>query len=285
LGTNAARDIPVDADLKIDPQVLIDGIRRDRLAGLLPFMIVGTAGTTSAGVIDPIEKLSEIAGTEGVWLHTDAAWGGAAVLVPELRPFLNGIERSDSITLDAHKWLSVPMAAGIFLTRQPDILDRACRMTADYMPREGASLDVVDPYTHSLQWSRRFIGLKLFLSLAVAGWSGYESAIRHQTAMGNLLREKLRAAGWIIVNRTPLPLVCFVDHNSAEGQSARYAEAIVHDVVSSGRTWISSVRIGETAALRACITNVRTTERDLDVLVGVVNDARRRIAHSPPWAQ
>src|SRR5207245_1807615 len=100
---------------------------------------------------------ADVAKAEGLWLHVDAAWGGAAALVPELRWVLKGIERADSITFDAHKWLSVPMGAGLYLTRHADILDRTfCTATA-YMPREAAELDVVDPYSHSIQWSRRFI--------------------------------------------------------------------------------------------------------------------------------
>src|SRR5207249_952234 len=143
---------------------------------------------TSAGAIDPIPDLAGIAEREGLWYHVDAAWGGAAALLPELRPRLAGIERADSITFDALKWLSVPMGAGIFLTRHPSILERTFGTGTSYMPRDAAGLDVVDPYSHSMQWSRRFIGLKVYLSLLVAGWDGYAAAIRHQVAMGDRLR-------------------------------------------------------------------------------------------------
>ena len=114
------------------------------------------------------------------------------------------------------------------------------------MPREGPVLPVADPYAHSMQWSRRFIGLKLFLSLAVAGWEGYAEAIRQQTAMGDRLRERLRAEGWAIVNDTPLPVVCFVDSEAGrEGRSRRFLEAVAADVVASGEAWISTVALGE----------------------------------------
>src|SRR5205085_9439575 len=160
--------------------------------GYLPFLVVATAGTTNAGVIDPLPQVAAVAHDHRLWYHVDAAWGGAAAFVPELRPLLAGIEEADSITFDAHKWLSVPMGAGLFLTRHPQALTRAFHTPTPYMPQEARHLDVVDPFDHSMQWSRRFIGLKVFLSLAVAGWEGYAFAIRHQTEMGDHLRGLLR---------------------------------------------------------------------------------------------
>jgi len=196
--------------------------------------------------------------------------------VPELRPVLEGISRASSVTFDAHKWLSVPMGAGMYITRHPGILERTFRVAAGYMPREGAALPVADPYAHSMQWSRRFIGLKLFLSLAVAGWEGYAEAIRHQTAMGERLRERLREEGWEVVNETPLPVVCFVDRGAA-GRSAAFLEGVAADVVASGEAWISTAVLGEVGpALRACITNYRTAPEDVDALVAVLGRARAR---------
>ena len=162
----------------------------------------------------------------------------------------------------------------MYITRHPGILERTFRVAAGYMPREGAALQVADPYAHSMQWSRRFIGLKVFLSLAAAGWAGYEEAIRHQTAMGDLLREKLREAGWAVTNDTPLPVVCFVD-SGPEGRSAAFLEGVKEHVVASGEAWISTVVLGELGpALRACITNYQTGPEDLDALVAALGRAR-----------
>jgi glutamate/tyrosine decarboxylase-like PLP-dependent enzyme len=129
-----------------------------------------------------------------------------------------------------------------------------------------------------MQWSRRFIGLKLFLSLAVAGWAGYEEAVRRQTEMGDRLRERLREEGWTIVNDTPLPVVCFVDtgkDGGKDGRSAPFLEAVAARVVGSGEAWISTVSLGELGpALRACITNYRTGPEDLEALVAALGRAR-----------
>jgi glutamate/tyrosine decarboxylase-like PLP-dependent enzyme len=278
LGTDAVREVPVDAGLRMDPEALASRLSQDRRDGLAPFLVAATAGTTNFGAIDPLASLAEIAAREQTWFHVDAAWGGAAALVPELRPLLEGIECADSMTFDAHKWLSVPMGAGIYFTRHPDILDRTFRTAAAYMPRETAGLDVVDPCLHSIQWSRRAIGLKVFLSLAVAGWEGYAAAIRHMVAMGEELRKELEASGWEVVNRTPLPLVCFVDRQRPEGRSAAYLDALALKVVSSGKAWISTTRLaGVTPVVRACITNYRTGPDDIRALVHALDWARHQI--------
>jgi len=277
LGLEAVREIPVDADLRMDLARLKSAIHEDRLAGHAPFLVVATAGTTNAGAIDPLPEVAAIAAEENLWLHVDAAWGGAAALVPELRPLLNGIERADSIAFDAHKWLSVPVAAGIYLTRHPEILSRTFGIEAAYVPPKAEG--VADPLAHSLQWSRRFIGLKVFLSLAVAGWDGYAQSLRHMTAMGEELRRELAAAGWKIANRTPLPIVCFTDARNAHADAAAYLEEIAQEVVGSGEAWISTTRIGANqTVLRACITNFRTMPADVSALVQSVNNARERVA-------
>lgn len=275
LGLDAVREIDVDKGLHIDCESLRRQVERDRRDGLVPFMLVGTAGTTNAGVVEPLRPLSEIAAREKLWFHVDAAWGGAAALVPELRPLLEGIDRADSITFDAHKWLSVPMGAGIYLTRHPDILSRTFRVPAPYMPRETAGLDVVDPCLNSIQWSRRFIGLKVFMSLLVAGWEGYAAAIRHMVAMAHLLRQELTSARWEVVNETPLPLVCFVDGKHPRGRSADYLDGVALEIVTAGKAWISTTRLaGSVPVLRACITNYRTGPEDILALVGALNWAR-----------
>lgn len=275
LGTEAVREVRVDASLRMRPDDLAARIREDREAGLAPFLVVATAGSTGAGVVDPILELAQVADEEGgLWLHVDAAWGGAAALVPELRPVLEGTARASSVTFDAHKWLSVPMGAGMYITRHAGILERTFRVAAGYMPKDGAALAVHDPYASSMQWSRRFIGLKVFLSLAVAGWSGYEEAIRHQTAMADRLRVRLAEEGWVVVNDTPLPVVCFVG-SDAEGRSAAFLEDVAAAVVGSGEAWISNVDLGEAGpALRACITNYRTGPEDVDALVAALGRAR-----------
>ena len=280
LGEAALREIPVTPQLVMDTDSLRAQIGRDKATGREPFLLVATAGTTGAGAVDPLGELADIANAERLWFHVDAAWGGAAAFSPQLAPAVQGIERADSITFDAHKWLSVSMGAGVFLTRHKDILSRTFGTQTAYMPREGQGLPTTDPFTHSIQWSRRFAGLKVFLSLAVAGWDGYARVLEHQAEMGALLRNKLVAGGWCIANETILPVVCF---NNAECDLPLDAcQKIVDAVIRSGKAWVSTILLGpaKRPAIRACITNFRTGPQHTDLLVEQLNRARIHVTRS-----
>jgi glutamate/tyrosine decarboxylase-like PLP-dependent enzyme len=260
LGRAAIRRVATDERLQMDLGDLARQVSVDRGAGHSPFMVVGTAGTTGAGAIDPLTRLAKYCRSENLWFHVDAAWGGAAAISPRLRGYLAGIEDADSITCDAHKWFSVPMGAGMFFCRHPGAVAQAFRADTPYMPGRSADL-VSDPYTSSIQWSRRFIGLKLFLSLAHHGEQGYVEMIEHQAEMGEKLRNSLKASGWQIVNSTPFPLVCFTRPglNTTAFLSALYERQIA---------WMSQVRLADgPPALRACVTSFRTTESDVEWVV------------------
>src|SRR6267378_2516820 len=260
LGRRAIRTVATDSYLKMDLDDLARRVAEDRRNGFAPFMVVGTAGTTAAGVIDPLADLASFCRSQGLWFHVDAAWGGAAIISPRLRDHLGGIEAADSITCDAHKWFSVPMGAGMFFCRHPDVVGEAFRAQTSYMPGKTAG-PVVDPYTTSVQWSRRFIGLKLFLALAHHGESGYVEMIEHQARMGDVLRESLASAGWRIVNTTPLPLVCFTRDGLVP---AKFLAALYERQIA----WMSEVRLGDDApVVRACITSFRTTESEIEWVV------------------
>lgn len=268
LGRRALRIVATDDNLKLDLVDLNRRVTEDRKNGFSPFLVVGTAGTTAAGVIDPLPEIGRFCAETGLWFHADAAWGGAAILSPLLRHHLAGIETADSITCDAHKWLSVPMGAGMFFCRHPESVAQAFRADVTYMPVKGRGR-VFDPLTTSVQWSRRFTGLKLFMALAQYGESGCVEMIEHQTTMGHILRESLIASGWRIVNQTPLPLVCF----TREGLDISSLLASLRDRQIA---WMSEAQIGDTPAVRACITSFRTSENDIHWVVGEMN---RLICH------
>lgn len=269
LGREAVREIDVDENLRMKPAALRLQIEQDRLDGLCPFMVVATAGTTSAGAIDPIPEISEVCRGENLWLHVDAAWGGGALLSRRLRPLLDGIDQADSITFDAHKWLSVPMGAGMFLCRHRQAVHNAFSIQTAYMPmNEGTP----DPYHSTLQWSRRFNGLKAFMALANLGLPGYEGLIDHQSEMGNLLKSSLVEAGWIIVNRTELPIACFTHTRIQSGDVS--IDAVLARIYDDGRHWISITEpTGVGRVLRACITNYRTEPKHIKSLIAALQSA------------
>jgi glutamate/tyrosine decarboxylase-like PLP-dependent enzyme len=250
----------MDRDLKMDVVDLANKEREDRAAGLGPLMVVGTAGTTAAGVIDPLPDLARFCRAEQLWFHVDAAWGGAAIVSSRLRHHLTGIGDADSITCDAHKWFSVPMGAGMFFCRHPDAVLSAFESEVSFMP--GKTAAVLDPYTSTTQWSRRFIGLKLFLALAERGETGYAEMIEHQTRMGDVLRTSLERTGWRIVNRTPLPLVCFT-------RDGLVTSKFLAELYRRQIAWMSEVQLdsGAPPVLRACVTSFRTTEGDIEWVV------------------
>jgi glutamate/tyrosine decarboxylase-like PLP-dependent enzyme len=274
LGRGAVRRVAVNDRLELDAGALARAIDADRAAGALPLCVVATAGTTAAGAIDPLAAIAERCRAEGIWCHVDAAWGGGALLSPALSGHLAGIAEADSVSWDAHKWLSVPMGAGMFFCRHRDAVAAAFDPpAADYLAAARTHPD--DNYRGSLQWSRRFIGLKLFAALAAEGAGGLGARIDHQAAMGDGLRWRLRRAGWTLRNASPLPVVCFSHADLDAGELS--AAALVGAIQRSGAAWLSLVDLRGRPALRACITSFRTDEADLDALVDLLDDQRRRL--------
>ena len=265
LGRSAVRRVATDGAFRLDVADLERQIAGDRSAGRLPFLVVGTAGTTGAGAIDPLPELATLAAAEGLWFHVDAAWGGAAVLSDTLRPTLAGIERADSITCDAHKWLSVTVGAGMIFVRDRAAVERAFAVETAYVPPRAEGR--VYPFVTSLQWSRRFIGLKVFVVLAAHGWEGLAHRIEHQAAVADRLRRGLGARGFSIVNDTPLPLVCFT--HPRLGDARGHDDAARHLKLAQ-TAWLSRVLVDGRPALRACVTSYETQPEDMDRLVDVL---------------
>lgn len=264
IGTEALRKIPTDTSWKMDTDKLRAQIKQDIADGFHPFMVVGTAGTTSAGIIDPLQQLKSICKEYDLWFHVDAAWAGAIVFSDRLKPLLNGIQQADSITIDAHKWFSVPLGAGMFFTNHKKAVEQAFNIGADYMPKKSSGMD--DPYVTTIQWSRRFIGLKLFITIAERGSSGIEKMIDRFTDLGDYLRQQLTSRNWIVLNNTPLPVICFT-HPQIKKKGIRIDD-ILEQMYDRGNYWISAVTLknGE-EAFRACITSFHTTEKHIDGLI------------------
>jgi aromatic-L-amino-acid decarboxylase len=259
LGRDSVVSVEADDDGRLVPSALADRIERERAAGRLPFMAVATAGSTSTGSIDPLREIAVVCREQGLWCHVDAAWAGPAALSARLAHHLDGIELADSITCDAHKWLSVPMGAGMFFCRHPEAAIRAFEVRTPYMPAAEVG-DVLDPFSTTVQWSRRAIGLKVFASLAHLGVAGYVDLIERQTALGDRLRERLVADGWDVVNTTPLPVVCF-------RRAGLNVPRFLDEVRDRQIAWMSEVPVGGEPAVRACVTSYRTTQGDIDDVV------------------
>jgi glutamate/tyrosine decarboxylase-like PLP-dependent enzyme len=263
VGRTALRLIDTDGRGRMDPQALLKAITEDRAAGAVPVMIIATAGTTGACMIDPLHACADIAQQQSLWLHVDAAWGGAALASNRLRRVLDGIERADSITIDAHKWLATTMGCALFISRRADLLSEAFHASTNFMP---SSLAAVDPYLNSVQWSRRFLGLRLFLALATAGWEGLGAHVERGVEVIERVKERLLASGWRIANDSPLAVLDAVPP-AALGE----VRPLVRRVVSSGRAWVAPTTFEGQDVVRICATNGETAIGDVDALVAALN--------------
>jgi glutamate/tyrosine decarboxylase-like PLP-dependent enzyme len=264
IGRSSVHLVATDGSGRMDPNALSDAIAADLAQGRVPVLIVATAGTTNAGMIDPLVDCAEIARLSGLWYHVDAAWGGALIASDKLKGVLAGIEQADSLTIDAHKWFATTMGCGMFVTRHPGALSSTFQVSTSYMPSNFPDLD---PYVTSVQWSRRFLGLRLFLSLAAAGWSGYGTHVERAIELAGMLRKRLLAREWSIANQSRLAVLCIGPPGNGEVRS------IVNRVLASGRAWVSATRFEGREVIRACVTNGMTMTDDVDELADVLQDA------------
>jgi glutamate/tyrosine decarboxylase-like PLP-dependent enzyme len=266
IGRDAVRLIATDGTGRMDVYALGAEIAADRAAARVPVMVVATAGTTNAGMIDPLSACAGIARENGMWLHVDAAWGGGLIASTALRDALAGIEAADSLTIDAHKWFATTMGCGMFLTPHPEALSAAFRVTTSYMPPNAGG---VDPYANSMQWSRRFLGLRLFMSLAAAGWGGHARHVERAVALAGMIEAGLAARGWSIANRSPLAVVC-----AEPPPGSADPRAIVGRVLAAGVAWVSAAEFEGRPVVRACVTHGETTPEDVAILVSALDQAR-----------
>lgn len=258
IGRDSVRLVSTDGSGRMSIEALMKAIETDLASGCVPVMIVATAGTTNAGMIDPLEGCACVAEKHGLWLHVDAAWAGAMIASKSLSPMLEGIGKATSITIDAHKWFATTMGAGMFLTARPDVLSQAFQVAASYMP---SNLQTVDPYVTSAQWSRRFLGLQLFLSLANAGWQGYAEHVERAVDLLRRVGAAMSAEGWQVANDCRAGVLCL-----KPPAGAHPPVEIVQRIVASGCAWISVAKLEGDDVIRVCITNGTTRESDVDAL-------------------
>ena len=285
LGRRALRRIRVNDKVQLDPGALEEQIVADRAAGLAPFCVVATAGTTNSGAIDDLRALSEICRRHKLWLHLDGAYGAAAIFSDRHRDLVRGIELCDSVTIDPHKWLAMPFAAGVILTSHPETLRQAFGVPTPYMPKAGVSTPT-DNFLISTQWSRRMNSLKLWLTLRVHGRQAYEDLIDRQlklaasfaTWIGSSEYFELAAPQVLpIVNlRVKLP-------GASEEQVRGVNEAIVQEVTHDGRRWISGTVVNGKSVIRMMVISYLTDHRHLEnLMIALTNAAKKQLAAPAP---
>jgi len=271
LGKRNLRVVATDEDLRMRPDALAAAIAADRQAGKRPIAIVASAGAVSTGAIDPLPAIAAIARAEGLWLHVDGAYGALAALA---RPDLfEGLALADSLSLDAHKWLYQPLDCGCLLFRDSAAARTAFSYSGDYV--KVANTDPVEAFAffdESIELSRRFRALKLWMSLQYHGRSAFREAIAQDLRHARLLEELIGAEPDLELMATgPLSAVCF-RHRNADN------EAILKRIIERGRVYISNATIRREFALRACFVNNRACEEDVRAIVTEVLAAAKASA-------
>jgi aromatic-L-amino-acid decarboxylase len=281
LGAGSVRAVAIDARQRMLPGALEAAIGRDLAAGVKPLGVVATAGTTTTGSIDPLPEIAGVAEEHGLWLHVDAAYGGAVVLADELRGLLDGVERADSIAVDPHKWLYTPQSAGCVLLRDFGALSRSFHSDASYIWLDEAVRHGVDFAMHGPQFSRGFAALKVWISLLAHGRAAYGRRIAHDVALVRYLGELVEEhADFELMCEPRLSICCFryrpAGWKGSEDELDRVNERLMMAIMADGRAYCSNAVIDGRFGLRACIVNFRTEAEDVERLLAVAAELGER---------
>ncbi len=280
IGRDNLRLIPTDTFFRMDVLELERQISRDKAAGRVPVAVVASAGTVATGTIDDLARIAKIAASYGAWFHVDGAYGAlAAIAVPER---FAGMALADSISLDPHKWLYQPLDCGCLLYRSPEAAQRAFAHSGDYA--RSLSNDPVEGFAffeESLELSRRFRALKLWLSLRYHGFDAFRQSIRNDIEQAHRLAASIQAEPSLeLMNATDLSAVCFRYRGNArldEVESNRFNAELLKRIVRRGRVYLSNASLSGKFCLRACIVNHRTKNADVDSVVPEVLAAASEI--------
>lgn len=271
LGRDSLRLIPTDDFFKMDVAALAQAIAADRAAGKIPFVVAATAGTVNTGAIDDLDAIADVCAAQKIWMHVDGAFGALAVLSPELKPMIQGIERADSIAFDLHKWLHVPYECGVILVR-----DRAAQIATfggrpDYLT-SGKALSGGAPWPADLgiDLSRGFKALKVWFTVKEHGFDRLGQAIAQTCILAQSLRKRIDAETALEI-MAPTPLNIVVLRRRFDGVSVTEEDQLNADLVAylqtSGLAAPSTCRINGRLCIRVAIVNHRTQEQDLDILL------------------
>jgi len=274
LGRKALRTIEIDAARRMRPDLLAAAIDRDLAGGLRPVAVVATAGTTLTGAVDPIRAVAEVCAAHGVWLHVDGAYGLPAAATAAAGHLFDGLELADSAALDGHKWLFVPKACGVLLVRNRADLEAAFSHDAPYIPEIEFG---EHPVEWTLEYSRPFRALKLWLALRAHGAEAFREAIEHDLELARLVADLVREADDLELMIEPSLSIVPFRRVPAGGDVDLHNQRLVGALQRDGRVYVTGAVVDGSWCLRPCIVNYRTTEDDARALVDIVRDVGRRI--------
>jgi len=270
------RSIAADPSMRLDVEALGLAVAEDRAAGLAPFAVVGSAGTTNTGAIDPLEELADVAATEGLWFHVDAAYGGFFQLTSRGRERFRGIERADSITLDPHKGLFLPYGTGALVVREGQKLRDAHHVgTSAYLQDLAGDADIPNFAEYSAELSRDFRGLRVWFPLKLHGVSAFREALDEKLDLTEHLYEELKADPNLEVPWPPDLTVVPFRLRDRDDEANR---ALLGAINATGRVFLSSTLLEGRFTIRPCIVSHRTHIDRVDECIEIIRRAAAEIA-------
>jgi len=285
LGAAAIRTISVDDAFHIDVAALARAIAEDRAAGREPFCVAVSAGTVNNGAIDPLDKVADLCAQENLWMHVDGAYGAVGVLDPSVAPRFNGLARADSLALDPHKWLSVPVECGCVFVRDGTTLRQAFSLVPPYLwTEEGKGFGGLPWYSeYGFQQTRAFRALKLWVTLAHLGRAGIANLVSRHIGLARRLASILAAApDFELLAPVELSIVCFRYVPGAmrdkEQKLNDLNQRLIEKVQVGGEAFVSGTKLNGRTALRACVLHYATSEDDIEALVEIARRAGAALA-------
>jgi aromatic-L-amino-acid decarboxylase len=277
-GSAAVRRIPVDGRRRMRPEALDEALSSDLAAGVVPVAVVATAGTTLTGAVDPMSAIADVCARHGVWLHVDGAYGLPAAAVPSTAPLFAGLDRADSATLDAHKWLGVQKSCSVVMLREKGRLQAAFGHEERYMLHEG---DVANPVDRTLEYSRPFRSLRLWMAFRVHGAAQYRVWIERTLANAGRLTDSVRAApDFELLHEPMLSTVCFRHAPPGVEDLDAHNLGLAREMQRDGRVYLAPASVDGKACLRACFVNFRTTFEEIECVLPVARELGHRLARA-----
>jgi glutamate/tyrosine decarboxylase-like PLP-dependent enzyme len=271
------RILSTDDAWRVRPEAIQKEVAADRKAGLVPFLVVASAGTTNTGAVDDLEGIAELCERESLWLHVDAAYGAFAALTKGGGALLRGIERADSVVLDPHKWLFVPFECGCLLARDPATLKSAFHIMPEYLKDVAPGEEEINFADYGEQLTRYARALKIWLSVRTLGLAPIRAMIERGMGLAEYVESLVRREPEMeVLSPAQLGICCFRVHPRGVDDPAELDalnERVNAAVNATGRFLISSTRVNGAFSLRVCTHNWRTSEADLDELMSLVGDS------------
>ncbi|HEY3270556.1 MAG TPA: aminotransferase class V-fold PLP-dependent enzyme [Geothrix sp.] len=264
MGEAPVRSIPTDADFRLRPEALEAAIMEDLHAGLRPWLLVPTAGTTNTGAVDSLEACADLAAHHGLWMHTDGAYGASFALTELGKAALRGLERSDSLVLDPHKGLFTPLGLGAVLVRHLDPLRKAHAFRAEYLPSPPEDLEELSPSETTLEFSKHARALRLWLPLQLHGAAAFRAALEEKLLLARYAYNRLKEMPGVDPGPAPQLSILAFRFLPPSGDPDAFNQALLERLTAEGRVFLSGTKLNGAFHLRLAILAARTHKNEVD---------------------